>query len=508
MNFYQCRFTHRFFDLGDRFYTRMTATGLPSPYWVHINREALSLLTPNANTDNFKTIENLKIFSGSAPLANNPGLAMVYAGHQFGGYSPQLGDGRGLLIGQIDTRQGVIDIHLKGAGKTPYSRFGDGRAVLRSSIREYLAGEAMYGLGIPTTRALCIVGSDEPVIREDMETAAITTRLAGTHIRFGHFEYFHYTQQYDAVKQLADHVIEQFIAEPAPGRQGYVQLLDFAVKSTALMIAKWQAVGFAHGVMNTDNMSIIGETFDYGPYGFLDDYEPGFICNHSDHSGRYAFDQQPGIGLWNLNALAHSLSSLIDTDAIATVLSRYEIILAEHYAELMRAKLGLKIRESGDQSLSARLLQQMAAEKIDYTCCFRALCDFKTVCGLQTAKKNKRPMMENNTDKLIENNRMFVELFTDKEKIRHWCIDYNNRLHREGSIDSERQQFMRRNNPKYVLRNYLVQKAIVAAKKKDYDEIDRLLTLVQNPYDEHPGMGAYAVAPITADKHLPISCSS
>ena len=508
MKFYQCHFTRRFFDLGDQFYTPVTATGLRSPYWVHLNQDALSLLTPDANINNFKTTENLKIFSGSTPLANNPGLAMVYAGHQFGGYSSQLGDGRGLLIGQMDTRQGVIDMHLKGAGKTPYSRFGDGRAVLRSSIREYLAGEAMHGLGIPTTRALCIVGSDEPVIREDIETAAITTRLARTHIRFGHFEYFHYTQQYDAVKQLADHVIKHFIPEPILGRQGYVQLLDFAVKSTALMIAKWQAVGFAHGVMNTDNMSIIGETFDYGPYGFLDDYEPGFICNHSDHSGRYAFDQQPGIGLWNLNALAHSLSSLIDTDAIATVLSRYKITLAEHYAELMRAKLGLKTSEHGDQSLSTRLLQQMATEKIDYTCCFRALCDFKTVCGLQTAKKDKRSIVENHTDKLIENNRMFVELFTDKEEIHHWCIDYNNRLHREGSINSERQQFMRRNNPKYVLRNYLVQKAIVAAKKKDYDEIDRLLTLVRRPYDEHPEMEAYAVAPVATDKHLSISCSS
>jgi serine/tyrosine/threonine adenylyltransferase len=495
MDFSTCNFTHSFFNLGNRFYTPVKATGLQSPYWIHANDRALALLMPTVNTHDFKTPENLQVFSGLTALANNPSLAMVYAGHQFGGYSAQLGDGRGLLIGQVNTQQGIIDIHLKGAGKTPYSRFGDGRAVLRSSLREYLASEAMHGLGIPTTRALCIVGSDEPVIREDIETAAITTRLAKTHIRFGHFEYFHYAKQYDAVKQLADHIIEQFIVAPVPGKQRYAQLLDLAVKSTASMIASWQAVGFAHGVMNTDNMSIIGETFDYGPYGFLDDYEPGFICNHSDHTGRYAFDEQPGIGLWNLNALAHSLSSLIDTDTIKVTLGQYEVLLVQHYVELMRKKLGLKTTGQEDQALSARLLQQMALEKIDYTHCFRTLCDFKMV-----TTNNQQPM--------ADNNHTFIDLFTDKEKIWDWGLDYSARLQREGSIDSDRQQFMRRHNPKYVLRNYLIQRAIAAAQQKDYREIDRLLTLAQYPYDEHPGMESYAASPSTADKHLSISCSS
>ena len=502
MDLSQCHFTHDFFNLGSRFYTPVRPTGLTSPHWVHTNNRALELLIPDSGVDNFNTIENLQIFSGLKLLADNPSLAMVYAGHQFGGYSPQLGDGRGLLIGQVSSQQGVVDIHLKGAGKTPYSRFGDGRAVLRSSIREYLVSEAMHGLGVPTTRALCIVGSDEPVVREDIETAAITTRLAKTHIRFGHFEYFHYTGQHDAVKQLADYVIDHFITAPMTTHQRYVQLLEFSVKATALMIAKWQAIGFAHGVMNTDNMSIIGETFDYGPYGFLDDYEPGFICNHSDHTGRYAFDQQPGVGLWNLNALAHSLSSLIDSDVIKATLRQYETLLVQHYAELMRKKLGLTTSEREDQLLISRLLQQMESDRVDYTCCFRTLCDFKTM------KKDAESTAEHGIDNFIDRNRLFTDFFTDKEKIGRWCMDYNARLQREISVDSERQQRMRQNNPKYILRNYLVQKAIVAAKNKDYQEIDRLLTLVQDPYSEHSAMEAYAAAPVDTDKHLPISCSS
>ncbi len=279
-----------------------------------------------------KTQENLSLLGGHAVLADQQPMAMVYAGHQFGGYSAQLGDGRGLLLGQLNSPEGILDVHLKGAGKTPYSRFGDGRAVLRSSIREYLVSETMHGLNIPTSRTLNITASNEPVMHETVETAAMVTRIAKTHIRFGHFEYFHYTDQLDSLKKLADHVIEQFLPEYHNDPQRYYHLLCYSVHKTALMIAQWQSVGFAHGVMNTDNMSIIGETLDYGPYGFLDDYEPGFICNHSDHTGRYAFDQQPSIGLWNLNALAHALSSLNDDAQIQTALSQYEPTLVENFA--------------------------------------------------------------------------------------------------------------------------------------------------------------------------------
>jgi len=478
--------TDQFNQLGTAFYSQVSPQGISNPHWVHVNKNALQLL--GLDEDLFTHQENLEIFSGHRPLHNTPALAMVYAGHQFGGYSAQLGDGRGLLIAQANTPSGVIDIHIKGAGKTPYSRFGDGRAVLRSSIREYLASEAMHGLGIPTTRALCIVGSDEPVMRETQETAAIVTRLAKTHIRFGHFEYFYYQQRHDELKQLADHVIEQMIPHHRDNTLSpYVQLLEFVVRKSAEMIAHWQAVGFAHGVMNTDNMSIAGETFDYGPYGFLDDYEPGFICNHSDYHGRYAFDQQPSIGLWNLNALAHSLSPLIDQDSIKNTLAHYEPHLIASYSGLMRQKLGLTTPQDGDQTLCASLLTLMAKDSVDYTQCFRLLADV-------------------NSEQVPT---QFAQLFKQPLPLRQWCDRYNKRLQQEASGNDDRKERMNKVNPKYILRNYYLQRAIDAAQNtQDFSEVDRLFHLVQTPFDEHPHMSDYSQPPPPSGKHLPISCSS
>jgi uncharacterized protein YdiU (UPF0061 family) len=257
--------------LGNEFFSLVTPTPLTSPYWAHINHDVATLI--GLSLDSIQREEGLLFFSGHSlneQEKNQPPkpIAMVYAGHQFGGYSPRLGDGRGVLLVQLQIDGVTIDLHLKGAGKTPYSRFSDGRAVLRSSIREYLAWEAMHGLGIASSRALCITASDDSVIREEVETAAMVTRIAKTHIRFGHFEYFHYQEQFDQVKQLADHVIAQFLPEYDNSPTAYYQLFLYSIKQTAKMIAQWQSVGFAHGVMNTDNMSIIGETIDYGPYGF------------------------------------------------------------------------------------------------------------------------------------------------------------------------------------------------------------------------------------------------
>lgn len=476
------RFDNRFARLPADFHTRQQPHGLPDPYWVSINPDAAALidLDPAA----FAKPELLDAFSGNGLLPGSEPLAMVYSGHQFGSYNPQLGDGRGLLIGEVAGSQGRHDIHLKGAGMTPYSRHGDGRAVLRSSIREYLASEALHDLGIPSTRALCITGSALPVYRETVETAAIVTRLARTHIRFGHFEYFFYTQRHALLQQLADHCITLYFPALA-GPDRYARFLQDVVQRTARLIAHWQAYGFAHGVLNTDNMSILGESFDYGPYGFLDDYEPGFICNHSDHSGRYAFDQQPAIGLWNLNALAHALSPLIAMEDLRNILGEYQGALTGHYARLMRARLGLQREEPEDRLLLADLLDLLAENRIDYTRFFRALGDF--VPGQASALRDG---------------------FLNREAFDAWAVRYSARLRLESRSHTERREAMQRSNPKYILRNYLAQAAIEKAQQGDFTEIDRLLAVLKRPFEEQPGREAYAAPPPDWGRKLEISCSS
>jgi uncharacterized protein YdiU (UPF0061 family) len=496
----QLSFSNKFYALGDSFYSVVAPAPLKKPFWLHINTDVMASL--GLTLAGLKTPLNLDIFSGTATLADQIPIATVYSGHQFGGYTACLGDGRAMLIAQINTADGVFDLQLKGAGPTPYSRRADGRAVLRSSIREYLASEAMHQLGIATSRALCLVGSEEPVVREQVEAGATVARVARTHIRFGHFEYFHYTDQLKELKQLADHVIEQFLPQAVAASDKYNQLLSFSVKQTAKLIAQWQSVGFAHGVMNTDNMSIIGDTLDYGPYGFLDDYEPGFICNHSDHSGRYAFDQQPSIGLWNLSALAHALSSLIDNASIRDILARYEPYLIEAYADLMRNKLGLDKPQKNDHKLCSQLLNLMAQDKIDYTRLFRQLCDFKTI---ETRSLSDEAI----TSALNKRNTTLGELFNQKEQWQDWACQYNQRLLKTSQPELERSVAMKAVNPKFIARNHLLQQAIEKAEiNKDYSDIDTLFMLLQTPFDEHAGFDHFAEPPKVHEKHLEISCSS
>ena len=290
-------FDNSYARLPEAFYAKLNPTPFGSPpYLVHANRAAADLI--DLDPEQTARPEFAGLFGGSMLAPGMEPLAMLYSGHQFGVYVPQLGDGRAILLGEVKNDRGERwDLHLKGAGMTPFSRDGDGRAVLRSTIREYLCSEAMHRLGIPTTRALCIVGSDEKVYREQIETAATLVRMAPTHVRFGTFEIFYYRQQHEHLKVLADYVIDQFFAHLREADDKYARFFTEVVERTAKLIAQWQAVGWAHGVMNTDNMSILGITLDYGPFGFMDDYDAGFICNHSDHNGRYAFNQQPYIGL-------------------------------------------------------------------------------------------------------------------------------------------------------------------------------------------------------------------
>ncbi len=486
-------FDNTYARLPGAFYTRLRPSPLPGPHLVSFNSEAADLI--GLDPAQAKRPEFCAYFGGDRLLPGGDPLAMIYAGHQFGHYVPQLGDGRAILLGEVRGPDGdTWDLHLKGAGRTPFSRDGDGRAVLRSCIREYLCSEAMHGLGIPTTRALCIVAGEEEVYRETIETGAMLLRLAPSHVRFGSFELYYYRDQFVELEGLADHVIACDYPHLRGLPERYQRLLAEVIERTATLMAQWQAVGFAHGVMNTDNMSILGITLDYGPFGFLDAYDPDFVCNHSDYRGRYAFSRQPEVGYWNLGRLAQAFMPLLSEtpeQALETaygLLDAYKPAYRARYAALMRAKLGLRSARDEDAALVQRLLALLAANRVDYTLFFRRLNRFLT--GRQ------------------ERNAPVRDLFLDRQAFDAWAEDYRLRLAAESSNDDERRVRMDRVNPKYVLRNYLAQNAIVRANDGDHQEIDRLLDLLRDPYAERPDMEAYAGFPPDWAGEIVVSCSS
>lgn len=480
-------FDNTYARLPDAFYRRVEPMPLPAPYLVSFNTAAAELI--GLDPQEYAHAEFAEYFSGNKLLHGSEPLSAVYAGHQFGTYVPQLGDGRAILLGEAVNIHGERwDVQLKGAGLTPFSRMGDGRAVLRSTIREYLCSEAMHALGIPTTRALCIVGSDEPVFRETVESAAVLTRLAPTHVRFGTFEFFYHRGQMDRVSELADYVTRYHYPQLTQAKDKYLQFLREVISRTARLIAQWQAIGFAHGVMNTDNMSIIGLTIDYGPFGFLDEYDGGFICNHSDYGGRYAFDQQPAVALWNLSCFAQTLVPLTGRDAAVAALNEYQALFAAEYAKLMCAKLGLTSERASDSELIFTLLQLFQRNAIDYTRFFRRLCDFKTESR--------------------ERNDSLRDMFVDPASFDDWAKEYRTRLAAENSVDAPRHELMRQVNPEYILRNHLSQEAIEEAQKGNYAEVNTLLEALQRPFDEQPGMARFAEPPPEGSRRIVVSCSS
>ncbi|MGP2450377.1 protein adenylyltransferase SelO [Pantoea stewartii subsp. indologenes] len=426
------------------------------------------------------------VWYGASLLPGMQPLAQVYSGHQFGVWAGQLGDGRGILLGEQRQQDGSrLDWHLKGAGLTPYSRMGDGRAVVRSTVREFLASEALHHLGIPTTRALTIAISDEPVYRETAERGAMLMRIAPSHLRFGHFEHFFYSQQPDKVKQLAEYAIRHHWPHLTEDADRYYLWFADIVLRTARLIAQWQSVGFAHGVMNTDNMSILGLTMDYGPYGFLDDYQPDFICNHSDYQGRYSFENQPMIGLWNLNRLAHALSGLLSTEQLKQALSGYENELMRVWGQRMRAKLGFLTEEAGDNAILTDLLSLMSQERRDYTLTFRLLSE--------TQQSEQRSPLRDE--------------FIDRAAFDRWYQDYRTRLLQEQVSDATRQQVMKAANPALVLRNYLAQQAIEAAEQGESGALARLHQALQQPFSDATA-AEYRQRPPDWGKSLEVSCSS
>jgi len=470
--------------LGAPFAVPRAPQPLPAPHWVARNRLLADEMGLSRWLDGD---EALALLAGNAEPPQGL-LASVYSGHQFGVWAGQLGDGRALLLGEVDTPNGPLELQLKGSGLTPYSRMGDGRAVLRSSVREYLCSEAMHALGVPTTRALALVGSPLPVRREDLETAAVVTRVAPSFLRFGHFEHFAHTAQDEAaLRRLADAAIERYFPELSGTASPYAGLLETVTRRTAALLAQWQAVGFCHGVMNTDNMSLLGLTIDYGPFGFMDGFDPGHVCNHSDHQGRYAWARQPNVAFWNLHALAQALLPLLpDSDAALAALEPYKTAFPLAMLAALRAKFGLQGARDEDQALADDLLRLMAAGHADFTITFRRLAGFSAGAD----------------------NSALRDLFIDREAFDAWAARYAARLQAEASVDADRALRMNRVNPKYVLRNHLAETAIRRAEAGDFGEVDRLLKVLQHPFDEQPESEADAGFPPDWANQLEVSCSS
>lgn len=479
------KLVNSFQNLPECFYSRVPPQPLSDPRVLHVNvsyAQQLGLAPQALGDDEF-----LRVFSGSDGLQGTTPVCAVYSGHQFGVWAGQLGDGRAHLLGEVETPSGRWELQLKGAGLTPYSRMGDGRAVLRSSVREYLASEAMAGLGIPTTRALALVVSNDPVYRETVETAAIVTRAAPSFVRFGSFEHWH--GKSEPMRALADYVIDHFYPQcrdgAADGNQAVLNLLEQVVQRSARLVADWQTVGFCHGVLNTDNMSILGLTLDYGPYGFMDAFQADHVCNHSDTQGRYAWNAQPAVVHWNLYRLASALATLgLPADALKQRLETFESHFLQAYRDSMARKLGLSAWRSGDDDLFDGWWGLLHHQKADFTRSFRALA---SVPGHTT------PLLDE---------------FSEHESVHGWLDDYLQRVSSDPLTPAQRAAQMSTANPVYVLRNYLAEQAIKAAAQGDVSEIETLLMLLRDPYTPRQGYEAYAMAPPDWGKKLHVSCSS
>ncbi len=473
-------------DLGPAFYTALPAVALPDPHWITTSAEAARDLDIDASW--LASDAALQLLSGNAAPKGSETRASVYSGHQFGVWAGQLGDGRALLLGEIDTPQGSMEVQLKGSGLTPYSRMGDGRAVLRSSIREFLVSEAMHALGIPTTRALALTGSPYRVRRETMETTAVVARSAPSFLRFGHFEHFAAAGKLKELRQLADHVIARHYPECREGAtlgNPYADFLQAVSERTAAMVARWQAVGFCHGVLNTDNMSILGLSIDYGPFQFLDAFVPNHVCNHSDNLGRYAFDRQPNVVYWNLYALGQALQPLIgEPERVVQALDSYKRVFPSELTARMRAKLGLSQPQPGDTELIDGILRLLADNAVDYTIFWRTLSHAVAASAFEPVR----------------------DLFADRAAFDAWLLSYSELLALSDKAIAA--DLMLKTNPWIVLRNYLAEQAIRTAGAGDFSEVHRLQALLAQPFTESPGHAAYAAPPPDWASHLSISCSS
>ena len=473
-------FDNSYARLPDRFFARLPPTPVAAPRLVRLNETLARHL--RLDPAQLASPEGVAILAGNRVPKRGEPLAMAYAGHQFGTFVPQLGDGRAILLGEVVDRDGVRrDIQLKGSGPTPFSRQGDGRAALGPVLREYIVSEAMAALGIPTTRALAAVTTGETVWRETPLPGAVLTRVASSHIRVGTFQFFAVRGDVDAIRRLADHVIARHYPDAVDAAHPYRTLLDLVISRQAELVAKWLHVGFIHGVMNTDNMSIAGETIDYGPCAFMDAYDPGTVYSSIDTVGRYAYGNQPRIAKWNLARLAETLLPLLAEDKDAAVAGAQEALaaFATHfetaYTAGFRRKLGLLQPRPDDLSLAQDLLERMASNGADFTLTFRRLCDAADNPDGDVAVRS---------------------LFADAHAFDDWAARWRQRLAEEGGEASDRQAAMRTANPAFIPRNHLVEEAISAAvSKEDFSPFESLLAVLSRPYEDQPIFGRYAEPP-------------
>jgi len=481
MKLKELKLTNPYLKLPSLCYDRVNPTALKKPFLVHANYSLAKSLDIDISDNN----ELTKFVNGELPLEGTDNFAMCYAGHQFGHFVPRLGDGRAINIGSVTNEYNEIyHLQLKGAGETLYSRSGDGRAVLRSSIREYLMSEAMHGLGIETSRALAIIGSEHSVYRQTWEKGSIVLRVSPSWVRFGTFEYFAHSKNFKELEALADYAINESYSHLNDEKDKYYHFFTEVMGKTARLMAEWQSVGFNHGVMNTDNMSIYGITIDYGPYAFLDDYDTNFICNHTDQNGRYSFGNQPRIGEWNLRALALALELLVPRERLEKIIAHYGRIYSRHFLYLIGKKLGLDEVTEKDFELMKLMFGMLQSLSVDYTLFFRTISHYS---------KDRTELLK---------------LGLYHAPMSDWLDDYDKRLEENKTSVKERHNLMLKVNPKYVLKNYMLQEAIEEAEQGNFKLVDDLFKIAQNPYDEHKEFERWAEATPDMFKNQKLSCSS
>ncbi|HTB04243.1 MAG TPA: YdiU family protein [Bradyrhizobium sp.] len=473
-------FQNTYAALPANFFARVAPTPVPSPRLIKLNRPLAVQL--GLDPDRLDSPEGAEILAGKRIPEGADPIAMAYAGHQFGHFVPQLGDGRAILLGEVIDADGVRrDIQLKGSGPTPFSRRGDGRAALGPVLREYIVSETMAKLCIPTTRSLAAVMTGESVFRETALPGAVLTRVASSHIRVGTFQYFAARGDTEGVRRLADHVIARHYPQAASAERPYHALLEGVIARQAELVARWLLIGFIHGVMNTDNTSISGETIDYGPCAFMDHYDPAKVFSSIDEMGRYAYANQPRIALWNLTRLAECLLPLFSEDqekAIAEaqlVLGGFADAFNGAYQAGLRAKLGLFTKQDGDQALAQDLLDAMAKNQADFTLTFRRLGDAAL-------------------DPLHD--RDIRSLFADPTAFDEWAGRWRQRTGEEPQEPAARQAAMRAVNPAFIPRNHRIEAVIEAAvNRDDFAPFEELLTVLSRPYQDQPALARYAEAP-------------
>jgi serine/tyrosine/threonine adenylyltransferase len=487
-------FSNSYAALPAHFFGRLNPVPVAKPTLIKFNQDlALELRLDAAALDGPRLAA---IFSGnSIPKGAEP-IAMAYAGHQFGQFVPQLGDGRAILLGEVIDRFGARrDIQLKGAGRTPFSRSGDGRAALGPVLREYLVSEAMHAMGVSTTRALAAVATGEVVYRERPLPGAVLTRVAASHVRVGTFQYLAARGDVDGVKCLADYVIERHLPDLKAAEQPYLELLRSVAARQAKLVASWMQLGFIHGVMNTDNMAVSGETIDFGPCAFMDSYDPATVFSSIDGMGRYSYANQPAAAQWNLARFAETLLPLIDTDGARAVKAATEVIAAfsdrftEHWLSGMRAKLGLMTSEPTDAELTRAWLEVMRRNQCDYTLGFRRLCD-----AVNAGEKAGAELRA---------------LFLHPREYEEWAEKWRLRLAREPQTDLERSAAMRRVNPAFIPRNHRIEQVISAAvEREDFAPFEEMLAVLSRPFEDQAAFAAYAAPPQPSERVLQTFCGT